>query len=259
MAANDIPANPPIIICDTDALIQIFIAREGELLKRLKRRYGIQPVVPEAAEGEITRRGLRNSPLFVPGFNKALDNGALLLLEERIIGGFTSNDPHSTYNSIQSMGQKNAIHIGPGEAHAYAAGVVLRAPVLSNDAKAVLIADRYEIKRPPQILRAYDIFMLFHQNGELDERDCDRIRQSLLKADEALPFQVRNKNYSDGLPYIFPRLVDEAYPRLATGTQAELADLEQLVVRTIQSQQTQAGPDSTAGGTGAIDPSQPSS
>ncbi len=257
MAATGSPANPQIIICDTDALIQIFIAREGELLKRLKRRYGIQPVIPEAVEGEITRRGLRNSSLFVPGFNKAVDNGALLLLEERIIGEFTSNDPHSTYNSIQLMGQKNAIHIGPGEAHAYAAGVVLRAPVLSNDAKAVLIADRYEIKRPPQIIRAYDVFMLFHQNGELDERECDRIRQSLLKADEAMPFQVRNKSYRDGLHYVFPRLVDEAFPPLATGSQAELADLEQLVIRTIQPQQTQTAPE-IASSTGDVDPSRPS-
>jgi hypothetical protein len=256
MAATTNPQNPQILICDTDALIQIFVARQGELLKRLKRRYGIQPVVPEAVEAEITRRSLRNSPLFVPGFNKALDNGALLLIEERIIGAFTSNDPHSTYNSIQLMGQNNAIHIGPGEAHVFAAGVVLRAPVLSNDAKAVLIADRYEIKRPPQIIRAYDIFMLFHQNGELDQRDCDKIRQSLLKAGEALPFQVRNKNYSDGLPHIFPRLVDEEYPQLAKGIQAELADLEQLVIRTNQPQQPPSTPDTTTSSTDKDDPPQ---
>jgi len=257
MAATDSSQNPGILICDTDALIQIFIARQGELLKRLKRRYGIQPVIPEAVEGEITRRGLRNSSMFVAGFKKALENGALLLLEERILGGFTSNDPHSTYITIQLMGQKNAINIGSGEAHAYAAGVVLRAPVLSNDAKAVLIADRSDIKRPPHILRAYDVFMLFHQNEELDERDCDRIRQALLHAGEALPFQVRNKSYGGGLPHIFPRLVDDAYPVLATGTPGELADLEQLVIRTIPRPQPQLAADGISDGD-AVDPPQPS-
>lgn len=237
MAAEGALTNPQILICDTDALIQIFTARQGELLKRLKRRYGIQPVIPESVEAEITRRGHPKSPLTLPSVNKALDNGALIVLEERIIGGFTSNDAHSTYTSIQLIGQDNALHIGPGEAYAYAAGVVLRAPVLSNDAKAVTISDRFGIKRPTYLLRAYDVFMLFHQNGELEERDCDKIRQALLAADEALPFQVRSKSYGDGLAHLYPRLVDGDYPVLATGSQAELGDLNQLVVRSIRLQE----------------------
>ncbi len=230
MAAAGASENPQILVCDTDALIQIFVSGQGELLKKLKRRYGIQPVIPESVEGEITRRGQRKSSLFLPGAQKAMSNGALVVLEERTLGAFTSNDPHSTYTSIQLVGQENALHIGLGEAFVYAAGLVLKAPVLSNDAKAVLVADRVGIKRPQHIMRAYDLFLLFHQIGELEERDCDNIRQTLLSAGESLPFQVRNMSYSAGLSHVYPRLVDGTSPALATGPQAELADLSQLVV-----------------------------
>lgn len=238
MAATADPPNPRILVCDTDALIQIFLARQGELLKRLKRRYGMQPVIPESVEAEITRRGHQKSALVLPGVNKALTHGALVVLEERAIGAFTSNDAHSTYSSIQLMGQNNALRIGQGEAFAYAAGVVLKAPVLSNDAKAVSIADRHGIKLPPHILRAYDIFMLFHQNDELEERDCDKIRQDLLNAGEALPFQVRNKSYGDGLAHIYPRVIDDEYTLVANGAQAELGDLTQLILKPLQARST---------------------
>ena len=173
-------------------------------------------------------RGQRKRSLFLPGAQKAMSNGALVVLEERTLGAFTSNDPHSTYTSIQLVGQENALHIGLGEAFVYAAGLVLKAPVLSNDAKAVLVADRVGIKRPQHIMRAYDLFLLFHQIGELEERDCDNIRQTLLSAGESLPFQVRNMSYSAGLSHVYPRLVDGTSPALATGPQAELADLSQL-------------------------------
>ncbi len=236
MAADAASANPKVLVCDTDALIQIFTARQGELLKRLKRRYGIQPVIPESVEAEITRRGHPKSALILPSVTKALDHGALLVLEERVIGAFTSNDAHSTYTSIQLLGQDNALRIGQGEAYAYAAGVILKAPVLSNDASAVKIADRFGIKLPPFILRAYDLFMLFHQNDELEERDCDNIRQSLLTAGEALPFQVRNKSYGDGLAHIYPRLIDDEYTLIASGKQSELGDLNQLVIKSLRSQ-----------------------
>lgn len=231
MAAESPSTNPKVLVCDTDALIQIFIAHQGELLKRLKRRYGIQPVIPESVEAEITRRGHPKSAVILPSVTKALDNGALLVLEERVIGAFTSNDAHSTYTSIQLMGQDNAMRIGQGEAYAYAAGVILKAPILSNDASAVKIADRFGIKQPPFILRAYDLFMLFHQNDELGERDCDNIRQSLLAAGEALPFQVRNKSYRDGLAHIYPRVIDDDYTLIANGKPSELGDLNQLVIK----------------------------
>ena len=232
MADGDLPANPRILVCDTDALIQLFIANQGELLKRLKRRYGIQPVITEAAEEELTNPKQPKSKQFLAAAQKAIDNGSLVVLEERAMGAFTSNDPHSTYQSIQLAGQKYNLHIGRGEAFSHAAGMVLRAPVLSNDEKAIRVADRVGLKLAPFTLRAYDLFLLFHQNAELDDGVCENIRKKLASAGEEPPACVRNMSFADGLGRVFPRLVDGGHPCRATGIQTELGDLTQLVIET---------------------------
>src|SRR5579872_146863 len=208
---------PQLLVCDTDALIQIFIAEQGELLKKLRRIYGIQPVITESVEDELFRPGKRKAALFQPKAQKALDNQALLILDERSVGAFTSNDRHTTYSSIQLLGQRNNIAIGRGEAFSHAAGVVLRAPVLSNDSKAVEIADRRDLQIAQHVLRAYDVFVLFHQIGQLSEKDCDEIRKLLAAAEEAPPYVFRNRKFIEGLAHFCPRLVDRNFLKLAAG------------------------------------------
>ena len=229
--ATELEIVPRLLVCDTDALIQIFIAQQGELLKKLKRIYGIQPVITESVEDELFRPRQRKASHFQAKAQKALDNQALIILDERSIGAFTSNDRHTTYNSIQLIGQKNNVAIGRGEAFSHAAGVVLRAPVLSNDTRAVEIADRRDLQVAENVLRAYDLFVLFHQIGQLTEDGCDEIRQLLTAAQETPPYAFRNRKFKDGLPYFCPRVVDGDFPKLATGQPTELPDQRCLIVR----------------------------
>jgi hypothetical protein len=225
------------LVCDTDALIQVFLASQGELLKKLWRIYGIKPVITEAVERELLRPGHRNDRLFQPQAQKALDNGALVLLDEHSLGSFTSNDPHTTYISIQIEGRKNNNHIGPGEAYSHATGVVLRAPVMSNDMKAIAVADRVGLKTAKPTVRAYDLFVLFHQIGELSDRDCDDIRKSLISFKENPHPAFAERKFIDGLTKFCPRLVDADRALVANGLQSELADLHQLVLHRVQSRQ----------------------
>lgn len=233
-AVPAVEPNPRLLVCDTDALIQIFIADKGELLKKVRRLYGMQPAIPESVESELTRPTQPKRVLFADNAKKALDNEALVVLDERSIGAFTSNDPHSTYNSIQLLGQKHSLKIGPGEAYVHAAGLVLRAPALSNDAKAVNDADRLGIQIAPYVLRAYDLFVLFHQIGELSESDCDEIRKKLASAKEkAIPLAFKDRKFAEGLSRFYQRLVDGERPRRTGDIQQELGDLHRLVIRPI--------------------------
>jgi hypothetical protein len=219
------------LVCDTDALIQIFLSDQGELLKKLKRIYGIVPVITEAVERELFRPRFKNGDIFQPKAKKALDNGALILLDEHSLGTFTSNDPHTTYISIQVEGKKNNRHLGLGEAYSHAAGVVLRAPVLSNDMRAIVIADRVGLSTAKPTIRAYDLFVLFHQIGELSDSYCDDIRKSLAQFGEVPPPAFLGRKFVDGLPKFFPRARDAERPILATGPEAELADRHYLALR----------------------------
>jgi hypothetical protein len=228
------PSDPcNTLICDADALIQLFLSSQGELLKKLKRFYGIRPVITEAVEQELFRARMRNSDKFQPQVQKALANGALTLLDEHNLGAFTSNDPHTTYISIQVEGAKNHVHLGKGEAYSHAAGVVLRAPVMSNDMKAIVIADRVRLTTAKPTIRAYDLFVLFHQIGELSDKDCDDIRKDLTGFGESPPAALAGCKFAEGLKHFCARLVDVDGPILANGAEIELADRYRLTVQRI--------------------------
>jgi hypothetical protein len=199
----------------------------------LKRCFGITPVITEAVEGELFLPSRKEKNKHVQAqAQKALDNGALVLLDERSLGAFTFNDPHTTYISIQIEGQKNNLHLGKGESFSHAVGVILRIPILSNDSKALLTADRLRLSVAKPTLRAYDLFVLLHQIGELTENDCDEIRKSLLCAGEVPHADFCGRKFSDGLLRFYPRVVAANYPILATGKESELGDIHRLQLHT---------------------------
>ena len=232
------------LVCDTDALIQIFLSGQGELLKKFKKLYGIQCVITESVEVELHGPRMKNSALFLPQVRKALQNNALMVLDQHSVGSFTSNDPHTTYLSIQVMGRKNNLHLGKGEAYSHAAGVVLRVPVMSNDMKAIVVADRTGLPTGKPTIRAYDLFVLFHQIGELSSGDCDEIRKTLTAVKETPHSSFSGRKFDEGLLRFHPRVVDSHVPVRATGPQSELADLHGLVLSRIQIA-AETTPDST--------------
>jgi hypothetical protein len=53
--APGIAANPRVLICDTDAILQLVIGDVIPCLVELKRRYGVQPMVVDRVSHELER------------------------------------------------------------------------------------------------------------------------------------------------------------------------------------------------------------
>jgi hypothetical protein len=82
-----------LLVCDTDALIQVICAEQIALLKKLEKTYGIRAIVTEAVEDEITNPANRRAALVIAPFHKAVSSGVLTVLSRRTVGMFTTNDP----------------------------------------------------------------------------------------------------------------------------------------------------------------------
>jgi len=219
------PENPfRLLVCDADALIQVICADQIELLKKLEKVYGIRAIITEAVEDEITNPAHRRASLVGAPFQKAINSDVLTVLSRRTIGMFTTNDPHSIYDSIELRGQEYSRIVQRGEAYTHAAAVVLRAAAMSNDASAVRALDRSNVQYGAPVVRAYDLFALFAQRGDLSERDCDAIRKALVAIGEHPHSQFEKSKFSDGIARFYPRLLDRGLPAIGTEIARELGD-----------------------------------
>ncbi len=223
-----------LLVCDTDALIQVICAEQISLLKKLNGVYGIRAIVTEAVEDEITNPAHRRASIVDAPFQKAVSSGVLTVLSRRTIGLFTNNDPYSTYDSIELRGQDYSRIVQRGEAHTHAAAVVLRAAAMSNDASAIRTLDRADVPYAAPVLRAYDLFALFAQRGDLTDRDCDAIRKRLVGIDEHPHSQFEKSKFSEGIARFYPRLVDQSFPVIGTEITRELGDERRCVILPVE-------------------------
>ena len=234
MADPEHHRNPfDLLVCDTDALIQIFCSGQVSLLRRLKTEYGIQCVIVEAVEDELLNPRQRHAHCITQAFQKALGNESLLIIDRRNMGRFTSNDPHSTYDAIQLRGQEYHQTVDRGEAYTHAAALVLRAAAMSNDGRAIAALDRLDKALPSPYLRAYDIFLLFHQRGDLPARVCDQIRKALTDIGDKPNAVFAGCKFSDGLEKFYPRLIDDTFIIVGSPTQRERGDERRVTVRCV--------------------------
>ena len=210
-----------------------FVAFQETILKKLRSQYGIRSAVTEAVEVEILRPGRKLGTCCQPGFRKALDTGLLTVLDRRTLGQFTTNDPHSTYDSIQLRGLRYNNFIDRGEAYSHAAAHVLRSAVLSNDWKAFIRADAQGLETGKPTLRVYDLVVFLYQCGELSEKDCDGMRKSLYEAGDLPHEAFKGRKFTEGLPHFYPRLVSTSHPIVGSVSTTELGDDGRVEIRTV--------------------------
>jgi hypothetical protein len=233
-AGEQLWENPfDLMICDTDALIQIFCANQESILKKLRTRFGIHAAVTEAVESEMLRPGRRRGECCQTEFRKALETGLITVLDRRTLGRFTTNDPQSTYDSIQLLGQKHNNVIDRGEAYTYAAAHILRSAVLSNDGNALRRADALRLETGKPILRLYDLIVFLHQCDEFSEKECDDIRKSLRSVGDAPHEMFAARKFSEGLPHFYPRLINSEYPLVGSENMTELGDENRVEIRAL--------------------------
>lgn len=208
--------NPRLVLCDTDALIQLLLTYNFNQkllpLRHLRDDYGIQPTIVEEVETELmwTRRyGQR----FVPVVKKALTNGTIKVLDEAT---FSSHVPthlaKTVYASYQALGLEHGKFSDRGEAYTLAAGVTLGQPAASNDASAIAALEANGFALPSPVLRFFDFLALCHQTGALSEAECDAIRQELRRIGEHVPFAFKNASFGSGLSNFCPRILDDNLP-----------------------------------------------
>lgn len=201
--------NPQLLICDSDAVIQLFISNTVKVLREIKRAYGTQPFITPEVENE-----LRTLPKYAKridaSLTKAITNQTLLVLSQHALTQVVGKSAATFYPAIQALGAKYALVVHPGEAYSHAAAVTLAAPVLSHDINAIRTLQKWGYAVGSPTLRAFDLLVLGFRMGYLQEKECDAFRYQMSKSErnEWIPKAFLNVSFSVGLARYDARLFD---------------------------------------------------
>ena len=220
-------SNPRLIIFDTDALVQVFLVNEIRPLRELKRLYGVQPTIVEAVEFEtlFPGKGLtKHVATIQPRLQKALNNGTLIVLNERTLPAIVGPGAHAVWTQISIIGTRFHRVADYGEAYSHATAAVLSAPVVTHDLTAIRALARAGEQIGPLVLRVFDLYVFAHQCGLLSVQDCDDSRQILSGQGEWLPDAFLRRNFSDGLPLFFARILDKDLAPIGSSVPVEVHD-----------------------------------
>jgi hypothetical protein len=199
--------NPALLLCDTDVLIQCFIADELQPLKELKRIFGVQPaIVMEVADIEL-RWNSRYRARFVVETDKAIRSGTLERLDPIAFQSYLSNAPTgSSWTQFQTLGTEYARHVQRGEAYTFAAAITLGMPAISNDFRAISTLRTQALALPCAVLRCFDLIAFSYQAGILDLASCEAFRNALFHSSEHIPKLFTGTSFEKGLPAFRSRL-----------------------------------------------------
>lgn len=162
---------------------------------------------------------------------KAVGNGTIGLIDQQMLGTVLGTAVDAILRQINSEGQRLNLRIDRGEAYTHAAASVLSCPSATNDYTAVrrLLQDDENVPRP--VLRFWDFVAFAHQIGQLDEASCDKVRKTLIGIGEWIPNCFSGRNFSDGLPEFYLRLVDGVAPLIGAHTKHSAFDDRQVIFR----------------------------
>jgi hypothetical protein len=223
--------NPKLIVIDTSVLVQIIATDQIGTLRLLRSGYGVQPVIVQAVEAEISCL-LNNQSKFrgrQEQLRKARGNNTLAVADREFLATIRGSGVDAWLRQMESEGERLYLVVDRGEAFSHAASIVLGVPIATNDTSAVyrLLKSGESIPRP--IIRFWDLVAFGYQVGHLDDAACDRIRQTLRKLGERMPRCFVDRSYIDGLPEFYPRLACAGHQFVGAGQPQEKFD-ERLVL-----------------------------
>lgn len=237
------PANPTLLVCDTDALAQILIAGNVSVLRDLKKVYRVQPSIVEAVEFELrcpqSRTLRRLQAKYEPALEKALGNGTIQIADERSLPAYVGAAANAVWTEIAIRATAWAFRVQRGEAYSHSLALSLRLPILTHDKSAVrtLQTSGETLTRP--LLRAFDLYALGFQRESMTESDCEQCRKILEHEKEFLPDAFRHRSFIDGLPYFYPRLQCASVAAVGHPTPLEIDDVRLVLTPVQLSQPTQ--------------------
>ncbi len=198
--------NPALLLCDSDALVQFFLANEVRPFRQLKDGFGVQSAIVQEVDLELRWLG-KHKDRFVPQLDKALKSGVLRVLDPSYFQSLLSTAPvGASWVGFQSLGAQYEGYIGRGEAYTFAAAVTLSVPALSNDFSAIKTLENNLLALPTPVLRVFDLLAFCYECGGLELKACDGVRDNLLKCGEGMPKAFMNASFQDGLNNFSPRL-----------------------------------------------------
>src|SRR5712692_6826403 len=166
-------ANPRLLPCDSDVLVQFFAANELRPLRDLRKLYGIVPVVVQEVEFELRWLG-HHKDKFVTQLDKAVKSGLISRLDKTLFQSYLSAAPAgSSWSSYQSLGAQYQGYVDRGEAYTHAAGIVLGTPTASNDYRAIQVLQFQMMNLPSPVLRSFDLLALALEAGTMSVHDCE--------------------------------------------------------------------------------------
>lgn len=208
-------APPPLIFCDTDCLIQIFICQQTGLLKWFKARYGFQAVIVPEVEAELSWHA-KFRGRFDPALQKGLDTGITSVFDysrpDLQLANFFPNLQAATAAalSIGKMGHDYSLRIGPGEAYSHAACIHVAMPLLSHDKSAIDTLLFNNLISAVPVLRVFDLLLLAFKQGGMDAKACDAARKALDRTNEWLPRAFARTSFQAGVSQFDRRLYDRS-------------------------------------------------
>jgi hypothetical protein len=189
-------SNPEFLLCDTDALIQVFIGRQVRLLVHMIDVYGVMPAIVPEVESEISaHRKFRNR--FEPQLITQLAQQHIVVLEDAAIRqllvqrGVPQPQIDQGLRRIVTRSQQYHRHVQTGEAYSHAAGVELRIPLMSHDWDAVRTLEQAGEPVAVPVLRLWDLFALALNDGVVTETEGDQATDHLEREDEFIPGALR--------------------------------------------------------------------
>lgn len=204
--------NPSVLLCDTDALIQLFLtaAQTKNLvpLRTLRDDYGIQPAIVAEVEIELMSHRKHGGKVG-PELRKALGKGTLEVLDVGTMSKYVPGHlAKGVFGNYLTLGQQYAKVADRGEAYTLAAAVTLNVPALSNDVSALRALDFNNLAVPSPVLRAFDLLALCLQAGHLTDGECDAARKELVRCGEHVPAAFKNASFGGGMKHFCPRILD---------------------------------------------------
>jgi len=205
--------NPEFLLCDADALIQVFIARQGRLLVHLRDRYGVTPAVVPEVELEVSNHR-KFGGRFEPALVAAMSRDQLVLLDgdqmRRSLSGPGPVTPQveQRIQRILERSRRYRGHVGLGEAYSHAAAVELQLPLMSHDWQAVQLLQQLGEPVAAPVIRIWDLFALALDDGAVEVEDGERASQHLEHDREHVPpFLARpNPSFEDAIRTFNSRL-----------------------------------------------------
>ncbi len=210
--------NPSLLICDSDVIVQLFLASELRPLRDLKSLYGVQPVIVQEVDLELRWLG-RYGNRFEYQLDKSLRAGLFCKLDKSLFQSFLgSARPGASWAGFQSLGAQYMGFVDKGEAYSHAAGIVLGMPVASDDYSALQVLQYQMQNLPSPVLRSFDLLGFALEIGSISIQDCEKVRTCLMKENCWVPGVFKNASFEDGLARFQLRLRDAAKAKLPSSS-----------------------------------------